>query len=207
MQRAGGASLTRDANNTHTSGRRRVGVLLVVAAFVAALDQVTKVIAVETLGDGSVTPIIGDVLQLRLVRNPGAAFGIGTNLTVFLAVVMVAVIIVILRMSRRLANLPWAIGLGGLLGGAIGNFSDRLFREPGPLRGHVIDFLELPRWPVFNIADSAIVGGAILIAFLSFRGIAHDGSHREQPGEAGSGGDGDAGSAGDGDGAGGDDQE
>lgn len=199
MQRAGGASLTRDANNTQTSGRRRVGVLLVVAALVAALDQVTKVIAVERLGDGRVISIIGDVLQLRLVRNPGAAFGIGTNLTVFLAVVMVAVIIVILRMSRRLANLPWAIGLGGLLGGAIGNFGDRLFREPGPLRGHVIDFLELPHWPVFNIADSAIVGGAVLIAFLSFRGIAHDGSHHEPPGDA----DGDGHS----DGAGGDDQE
>jgi signal peptidase II len=199
MQRARGASLTSDANNTQTTGRRRIGVLVIVAALVAGLDQVTKVIAVEALGDGRVISIIGDVLQLRLVRNPGAAFGIGTNLTVFLAVVMIAVIIVILRMSRRLANLPWAIGLGGLLGGAIGNFSDRLLREPGPLRGHVIDFLELPHWPVFNVADSAIVGGAAVIAFLSLRGIAHDGSHRERPGQAGPGVDGEASS--------GDDQE
>jgi signal peptidase II len=187
MQRAGGAPLTSGAEYTGTEGRRRVGVLLIVAAVVAILDQVSKVLAVEHLSGGRVIEIIGEYFQLRLIRNPGAAFGLGGEFTVILAVVMVAVIVIILRMSRRLVSLPWAIGLGALLGGAIGNLGDRLFREPGPMRGHVIDFIDYAGFFVGNIADIAIVGGAALIALLSIRGIAYDGSSSTDREESGTG--------------------
>ncbi len=176
MQGAGGASLNSDAEITETSGRRRVGVLLVVASIVVILDQATKIVAVEWLGDGRVVPIIDGIFRFRLIRNPGAAFGLGVNFTVLLAVIVMIVIGVILGMTRRLTSLPWAIALGGMLGGAVGNLVDRLLREPGPMRGHVVDFLELTHWPVFNIADAAVVGGAIMIAILSLRGVTHDGS-------------------------------
>jgi signal peptidase II len=176
MQGAGGASLNSDADISETSGRRRIGVLVVVASVIVLLDQATKIMAVELLGDGRVVPIVDGIFQLRLIRNPGAAFGLGVNFTVVLAVIVMVVIGVILRMTRRLTSLPWAVALGAMLGGAVGNLIDRLFREPGPMRGHVVDFLELQHWPVFNIADSAVVVGAVLIAFLSLRGVTHDGS-------------------------------
>lgn len=175
MQGTRGASLSDDADTTVKPGRRRIGVLAVVAGVIITLDQITKIIALDRLGDGRVVPIIDGILQLRLVRNPGAAFGLAGDFTVVLALIVIGVIVVILRMSRRLTSLPWAVALGGMLGGAIGNLIDRLFREPGPLRGRVIDFIELPNFPVFNIADSAVVGGAVLVALLSLRGITHDG--------------------------------
>lgn len=188
MQGTRGAPLSGAADTTSEfEGRRRTGILVAVAGAVLLADQVTKIIALDRLGDGRVVQVIDGILQLRLVRNPGAAFGLGGDFTVVLALLMVAVIVVILTMSRRLASVPWAVALGGLLGGAFGNLTDRLVREPGPLRGHVIDFLELPNWPVFNVADCAIVGGAVLIVVLSLRGIAHDG--RDQRARRYSGGD------------------
>ncbi len=118
--------------------------------------------------------MIGGVLNLRLVRNPGAAFGLAQGMTVLLTCIAVAVIAMILRTARRLRSTAWGVSLGLVLGGALGNLGDRLFRDPGPLRGHVIDFLELPRWPVFNVADSAIMTGAALMVWLSVRGIPLD---------------------------------
>jgi signal peptidase II len=182
MQGTRGASLSDDAETTDTPGRRRIGVLGVVAAVVIVLDQVTKIIAIDRLDDGRVVPVIDGFLQLRLVRNPGAAFGLAGDFTVVLALIVIGVIVAILRMSRQLTSAPWAVALGGMLGGAFGNLIDRLVREPGPLRGRVIDFIEIPNWPVFNIADSAVVGGAVLVALLSLRGIRHDG----HAGDAGS---------------------
>lgn len=154
-----------------------------VAGFIAVVDQVTKVLAVEHLTDGRVVPVIGDFLELRLHRNPGAAFSLATNATVLLAIVMIVVIAAILFMSRRLVSVPWAIGLAGMLGGAIGNLGDRLFREPSPFQGHVVDFLATPWW-VGNVADATIVGGAAMIAFLSLRGITYDGSEPARPKDA-----------------------
>jgi signal peptidase II len=183
MQATRGASLTRDADERTAGGRRRVGVLFAVAATVVVLDQLTKIMAVAWLDDGRVVEVVGGVLQLRLVRNPGAAFSVATNMTVVLAIVAAAVVVVILRISRRLRSGPWAVALGGLLGGAIGNLIDRVFREPSPLRGHVVDFLELPNWPVFNVADSAIVGAAVLVALLSLRGVTYDGSRAAKDAE------------------------
>ena len=176
MQATRGASLTRDADEGNAGGRRRVGVLLAVATTVVLLDQISKVMAVAWLDDGRVVEVVDGVLQLRLVRNPGAAFSVATNMTVVLALVATVVVVVILRMSRRLRSGPWALALGCLLGGAVGNLIDRVFREPAPLRGHVVDFLELPNWPVFNLADSAIVGAAVLVVLLTLRGVAFDGS-------------------------------
>ena len=173
MQTTRGASLS-DAATRSDQGRRLVGVVLLVAATVVVLDQVSKAWALSQLVDGHVVKVVGDLLQLRLTFNPGAAFSFATVFTIIAAVVVV----VILRVSRRLRSLPWAIALGGLLGGAVGNLTDRIFRDPGMLQGHVVDFIELPNWPVFNLADSAIVGAAALMIILSILGVEYDGSHR-----------------------------
>ncbi|NEE03107.1 signal peptidase II [Phytoactinopolyspora halotolerans] len=152
--------------------RRRTTLLLTVAAVILTLDQITKVWAVEALKDGRVIEVIGDILQFRLIRNPGAAFSMFTDMTVVLTVIAAAVVAVIIWVSRKVTSVAWAVALGGMLGGALGTLSDRVFREPGPMRGHVVDFIELPNWPVFNIADSSITCSAVLIALLSFRGVA-----------------------------------
>jgi signal peptidase II len=152
-----------------------VGALLTVALVVLAIDLATKLVAVATLTETEMVEVLDGALTLRLVRNPGAAFGVAQGLTIALTVIAVCVILVILRISRRLRSPGWAVGLGMVLGGAIGNLIDRLFREPGPLRGHVVDFLELPHFPVFNVADSAIVTGGVLMVLLSLFGITYDG--------------------------------
>ena len=150
--------------------------LLLVAAVVLVLDVMTKTIAVAQLAGRAPVTVVDGVLTLRLVRNPGAAFGLAEGMTVILTCIAAVVIVVILRAARALRSRAWAIALGLVLGGAIGNLGDRLFRSPGPLRGHVVDFLELPHWPVFNLADSAIVSGAALMVLLSLRGIQYDGT-------------------------------
>ncbi len=155
--------------------RRRLGWLLGVALFVLALDIVTKVTVVATLSDRTPIRLLGGFLTLRVSRNPGAAFSIGTSLTVVYSAIAIGVIVVILRTSRRIRSLPWAITLGLLLGGATGNLTDRIFRSPGPFRGWVVDWIQVPHWPVFNLADSAIVCGGILAVLLSVLGIGLDG--------------------------------
>jgi signal peptidase II len=181
MQATRGTSLT-DPTQRTTGGRRLVGVLLVVAVVVVVLDQFTKALAVSRLADGRVVQVVGELLQLRLTFNPGAAFSFATGYTFVFTIIAAVVVVVILRISRRLRSLPWAIALGGLLGGAIGNLIDRIWRQPAPFRGHVVDFIELPHWPLFNLADSAIVGAAVLMVALSMFGIEYDGSHRGRRG-------------------------
>jgi signal peptidase II len=153
-----------------------MSLLLTVGLAVLSLDLATKIFAVAQLRRREVVDVIDGVLSLRLVRNPGAAFGLAQGLTIALTLIAVVVILVILRIARRLRSPGWAVGLGMVLGGAIGNLIDRLFREPGPLRGHVVDFLEIPHFPVFNVADSAIVTGGVLMVVLSLLGITSDGS-------------------------------
>ena len=145
---------------------------------VVVLDQLTKAIALERLGDGHVVPVVGDLLQLRLTFNPGAAFSFATGYTFVFTIIAALVVVVILRVSRRLRSLPWAIALGALLGGAVGNLLDRVFRDPAAFQGHVVDFIALPNFPVFNLADSAITCAAVLMVALSLFGIEYDGSHR-----------------------------
>jgi signal peptidase II len=138
---------------------------------VLATDVITKVVAVAKLADRDRVTLIPHVLWLTFTRNAGAAFSVGAGSTVVFTAVAAGVVVVIVRSARSLASAPWAVVLGLLLGGALGNLSDRLFRSPGPLRGHVIDWIELPHWPVFNIADSAIVIGGVLAVLLSLRGV------------------------------------
>ncbi len=161
--------------------RRRQPLLLSVAAVVLALDIVTKVLAVKLLTPGQPVPIIGDTVTWTLVRNSGAAFSMATGYTWMLTLIASAVVVGIIWMGRRLVSTWWAIGLGMILGGAMGNLVDRFFRSPGPLRGHVVDFLSIGWWPVFNVADPSVVGGAILLVTLSALGFDFDTVGRREP--------------------------
>ncbi|MER5180832.1 signal peptidase II [Streptomyces sp. NPDC002896] len=157
-------------------GKRKMLVLIAVAAFAYVLDLVSKMIVVAKLEHHEPVQIIGDWLRFEAVRNAGAAFGIGEAFTVIFTVIAAAVIVVIARLARKLYSLPWAIALGLLLGGALGNLTDRLFRSPGVFEGAVVDFIAPKGFAVFNLADSAIVCGGILIVLLSFRGLDPDGT-------------------------------
>jgi signal peptidase II len=182
MQAARGASLS-DADiqsSPPAIRRRRVGVLVAVAAATLATDVAAKVAAVASLSDRPPIELLGGLLTLRLTRNSGAAFSLAEGYTMVFTAVAAVVVVVIARVARRLSSLGWAIALGLLLGGAIGNLADRIFRSPGVFRGHVVDFLELPHWPVFNIADSAIVSAGALMVLLAARGIEADGGHRHE---------------------------
>jgi signal peptidase II len=188
MQTTRGASLN-DANNPKETGgepaRRRVGVLVTVAVLALAMDLVSKIAVVAELADRPPVRLFGGLLTLRVTRNSGAAFSIATGLTLVLTLIAIGVIVAILRTARRLRSLPWAIALGLLLGGAAGNLVDRLFRAPAPLEGHVVDWIEIPHWPVFNLADSAIVCGGVLAVILASRGLQLDGTRTgPEPAEA-----------------------
>lgn len=178
MQAARGTALSPDS--AHTSpviDRRRCLVLFaLVATSLYGIDQVTKYLAVEHLTGQPDKPLVGDLLQLHLTRNPGAAFSTGTAYTEVLSVVAILAVAVVLWLSRRLGSRLWALALGLLLAGVAGNLTDRLFRAPGPLEGHVIDFLMLPHWPIFNVADMCINVAAGLVLVQAFRGVRLDGS-------------------------------
>ncbi len=156
--------------------RRRLPLLLGVAGVVLIADIISKQIVVAQLSNRAPVDAIPSVLDLELTRNAGAAFGFAAGATIIFTVVAVAVVFFIARAARKLASTGWAWSLGLLLGGALGNLGDRLFRAPGPLRGHVIDWIHLHHWPVFNVADSAIVVGGLLAVVLSMRGIRLDGT-------------------------------
>ncbi|MEU0741795.1 signal peptidase II [Streptomyces sp. NPDC006134] len=157
-------------------GRRRIAVLFAVAAFAYALDLISKMIVVAKLEHHEPVEIVGDWLRFEAIRNAGAAFGFGEAFTVIFTVIAAVVIVVIARLARKLYSLPWAIALGLLLGGALGNLTDRIFRSPGVFEGAVVDFIAPKHFAVFNLADSAIVCGGILIVLLSFRGLDPDGT-------------------------------
>ncbi|GEK02931.1 signal peptidase II [Streptomyces sp. NPDC003388] len=155
---------------------RRIAVLFAVAVFAYALDLVSKMLVVAKLEHHAPIQVIGDLLELHAIRNPGAAFGFGAAFTIIFTLIAAAVIVVIVRLARKLYSLPWAIALGLLLGGALGNLTDRVFRAPGVFQGEVVDFIAPKGFAVFNLADSAIVCGGILIVLLSFRGLDPDGT-------------------------------
>lgn len=158
------------------AGRRRLTTLLAIAIVLFGLDLLTKCLAVALIDPGESVPIIGDFARFTLVRNPGAAFSMATGMTWLLTLIAAAVVIGVIRIGRTLRSLWWAIGLGMVLGGALGNLVDRIFRYPGPLQGHVVDFVAIGWWPVFNVADSAIVCGAILLVALTVFGFEPDGT-------------------------------
>jgi signal peptidase II len=141
---------------------------LAVAGVIVALDQLSKIWAVQALSDGPVE-VVGSLLQFRLTRNPGGAFSLLTNVTPLLAVLAVVMVVYIVRTTRRTADVVMAYSLALVLGGAVGNLVDRLTRSPGFLRGEVVDFIKVPHWPTFNVADCAITVGVILIAIRGWR--------------------------------------
>jgi len=158
-----------------------VPLLCLIAALVLAADVVTKVIGVAQLEGRAPVELLGGAVYLVLVRNPGAAFSLATGYTWVLTLVAVAVVVVIVRVARRLRSTGWAVALGLVLGGALGNLTDRIFRSPGPLQGHVVDTVSLfapdgSVWPVFNLADSAIVSGVVLLVVLALLGRELDGT-------------------------------
>jgi signal peptidase II len=174
MQAARGASLTRDrASRSAPRDRRasRLGLLTGIAVVAWAVDLVTKVLAQEALADRGPVDVLGPLLRLNLTRNAGAAFSTGTSLTPVIAVFAAVALLVVLVLAARVRTTGWAWALGLLLAGIAGNLTDRIFREPGPLRGHVIDFLQLPHWPIFNVADICINVAAALIVVQSVRGV------------------------------------
>ena len=146
-------------------------ILFSVAWAVWILDLATKIWAVNNLSFKSNIKVIGEFFQLTLVRNPGAAFSFATGATIFLSLFSLVVMVVVLFYAPKITSRGWAVVLGLVLGGILGNMVDRIFREPGVLRGHVIDWLQLPNFPVFNIADTAIVSAALLSMVLTARNI------------------------------------
>jgi signal peptidase II len=166
------------------AGKPRRALLLTLfagfAVFAYVFDQLTKLWVTATMTEGERIPVLPPLLHWYYIRNSGAAFSIGENVTWVFTIIMAAVSIAILLQLRKLGSLWWALALGLLLGGALGNLTDRLFREPSFAMGHVVDFIQLPNFAIFNIADSAVVSSVVIICLLTLRGIALDGSHLNQ---------------------------
>lgn len=175
--------------------RRLLGTLVAVSVGVLVLDQLSKAWALAALSETERRDLVGDLLGLQLVFNPGAALSIATGMTWVLTIVAIGVVAVVVRAARRLGSTVWALALGLLLGGALGNLYDRLFRDPGFARGEVVDFIAYADWFVGNVADIAIVVAAVLIVAAVMFGVHLDGTreghdaaaHDEAHGEAGHG--------------------
>ena len=155
------------------------------AAFTA--DLVSKALAVAHIDqtDPGIR-LLGGALYLVQARNSGAAFSVGTGATVVLTAISIIVIVIVLRAARKLTSSRWALALGLVLGGAMGNLVDRLFRAPSPGKGHVVDWISVLSsdghvWPIFNLADSAIVVGGVLAVLLSLRGVEFSAASDQRP--------------------------
>ena len=150
------------------------------AAVVFAIDQGTKYLVVTQMQLGERITVIDGLLWWYSIRNSGAAFSMGENVTWIFTLVMVAAAIVVLYLLRRTRSLSWTLALGGLLGGICGNLFDRLFREPGFGSGHVVDFISVPNFAIFNVADSAICVCMALVVLLNFMGLNLNGTKAPQ---------------------------
>ncbi|SFK62060.1 signal peptidase II [Geodermatophilus ruber] len=187
--RDGAGGTPPDRDDVPAGRRPRTRLLLLLAAGVLLLDLASKLLVVATVDRGENIRLLGGALYLTHARNTGAAFSFAEGFTVVFTLIAVAVAVVIVRTARRLFSTGWAVALGLVLGGAVGNLVDRVFRDPGFLRGGVVDFISVfaPNgefYPIFNVADSAIVCGGILGAVLALRGIEFDGSRaRSRSGE------------------------
>lgn len=178
MQAAGGASLS-DAAHEAVRRPRRSSLFALVAILGLALDQITKQIVVTRWTED--IELVGSLLKVHLTFNPGAAFSTGTGLTFVISCVAIVATCVVIWLGTQVRDTLWAIGFGLLLAGITGNLTDRLFRDPAPMRGHVVDFLQLPNWPIFNVADICINLAAAIIIIQSFRGIRMDGTRTPAP--------------------------
>jgi signal peptidase II len=199
MQTTRGTSLTESDSSdeadrpSRQASTRRIVLLGAVAVFVIVADLLSKLAVVAHMTMYESHDVLDGLLKITYTRNPGAAFSFGEGMTAVFGLVAIGVAVAIVRTARNLRSLTWAITLGLLLGGALGNLGDRIFRSPGFLRGHVVDWIEVPHWPVFNLADSAIVCGGILAVLLSMRGTRLDGQRApaaagQHPGEPTGGG-------------------
>jgi signal peptidase II len=183
LQAEGGAPVVRRRG-------RLIAILAALAVVIYAADLITKTVVLRTLEGKAPYVVIQDVLQFRAIFNSGAAFSIGTGMTFVFTIIAAGVVVAIVRTARKLRSLPWAITLGLLLGGALGNLTDRLLRYPSGIgrttqfQGHVVDFIEvlpgrfpvIDYFPLFNVADSAIVCGGILAVLLAWRNVQIDGT-------------------------------
>ena len=167
---------------------RALAVLGGTAVVAVILDQVVKELSTKNLIEGEPVRILGGLVYLSLLRNSGAAFSLGSDYTWIFPLVTIAVVVWIGVMTRRLRSLPWAIALGLVLGGALGNLGDRLFRAPGVLHGHVVDMISVfgpygEHFAVFNIADSCLSVGVVLAVILELTGRQRDGSRLAKKGK------------------------
>lgn len=154
---------------------RHVTLVAVSAVVAYALDQASKAWAVDALTVGRPREVLGSLLKLQLTHNPGAAFSLGTNSTLVITAIAIGVVIAVLVTARKLRSRGWALAFGLIVGGAVGNLTDRFARPPGGGKGRVVDFLQLPHWPIFNVADMAITTAAVLVIVLTLRGVGLDG--------------------------------
>ena len=179
MQAARGASLKSSdpAPSPVTPHQRKRHLLLfaLVAVLGYATDLGTKQLVLHHLEPANPVPVVGEIFSLFLTFNSGAAFSLGTSYTLALSCIAVLAALVTLWFARRLGSTGWALALGFLLAGITGNLTDRVFRAPGPMQGHVVDFLRFPNFPVFNVADVCINIAAGLIILQTLRGIRLDG--------------------------------
>lgn len=175
MQAARGTTIGIDeAATTPVPVWSRGRAMSVIGAVMAAgvlVDQLTKVWAERSLPAGEAVPFIGTLLQFRLVWNSGAAFSLGAGSTWLFSLLAIAALCALLFwFAPRIRRPAWAVAAGLFGAGIAGNLIDRLFRAPGPLRGHVVDFLQLPYWAIFNVADMCISFAAVLLVWLSVFG-------------------------------------
>jgi signal peptidase II len=163
---------------------RALGLLAAVAVVAYGLDQLSKYLVTTNLEQGDTVPVLGEVLQLHYVTNPGAAFSLATGFTWILSIVASAAIVFIIWFAPRIRSLGWATMFGLVLGGAFGNVTDRLTRPPGFGVGHVIDFIQVWGFPaIFNVADIAVVSAMGLFLLLSLRNVGLDGVRRADSSE------------------------
>ncbi|PZG22717.1 signal peptidase II [Micromonospora craterilacus] len=177
---------TAESGTATKSRRRPVTILLCLAAFALTFDVLTKHLALVELSDREPVRLLGGAVYLTLTRNSGAAWSIGKDYTFIFPVIAIGVLSWIAWMTRTLRSVPWAISLGLVVGGVLGNLIDRIFRAPGWFVGHVVDMVSVfdpygRVFPVFNVADSALVCGVLLAVALEFTGRQRDGTRA--PGE------------------------
>nr|WP_312874085.1 signal peptidase II [Amycolatopsis jiangsuensis] len=181
MSEPGGVEPEASAAPAPALPKRRIGLVFAVAVVLWVIDLVSKNLVTANIEGKEPVRVLGGLIYLQVIRNSGAAFSMATGMTWLLALVATAVVVAIIWLSRRLRSVGWAIGLGLVLAGALGNLTDRIFRAPGPLRGHVVDFISAfapngEGFAIFNIADSAICVGGALIVLLSLLGKDYDGT-------------------------------
>lgn len=167
----------------------KVRLLSLIAATALLIDIVVKTVSVSALEGEEPIKIFGGLLNLVLVRNPGAAWSLGADYTWVISLIVIVVVGVIIRVARRLRSTGWAVALGLVLGGALGNLVDRIFRSPGPLRGAVVDMFSLVEpdgsfFPVFNTADMAVTSGGVLLVILALTGRELDGTRTGRKSDA-----------------------